>query len=157
MLTLVEQIKDAVKDAMRARDKARLAALRLITAEFKRIEVDERIEVDDARALAVLDKMVKQRLDSEAQYRAAGRDELAEVEAFEIRVIREYLPAPLSDDELDALIKQTVVTLGGFGNFQGFFFAQGRLGKGSILVDIGQHLTFKVTVEAHFRAISGQS
>jgi uncharacterized protein YqeY len=110
--TLVEQIKDAVKDAMRARDKARLAALRLITAEFKRIEVDERIEVDDARALAVLDKMVKQRLDSEAQYRAAGRDELAEVEAFEIRVIREYLPAPLSDDELDALIKQTVVTLG---------------------------------------------
>ncbi|MBL6716168.1 MAG: GatB/YqeY domain-containing protein [Pseudomonadales bacterium] len=112
MLTLVEQIKDAVKDAMRARDKARLAALRLITAEFKRIEVDERIEVDDARALAVLDKMVKQRLDSEAQYRAAGRDELAEVEAFEIRVIREYLPAPLSDDELDALIKQTVVTLG---------------------------------------------
>ncbi len=112
MLTLAEQIKDAVKDAMRARDKARLAALRLITAEFKRIEVDERIEVDDARALAVLDKMVKQRLDSEAQYRAAGRDELAEVEAFEIRVIREYLPAPLSDDELDALIKQTVVTLG---------------------------------------------
>ncbi len=112
MLTLVEQIKDAVKDAMRARDKARLAALRLITAEFKRIEVDERIQVDDARALAVLDKMVKQRLDSEAQYRAAGRDELAEVEAFEIRVIREYLPAPLSDDELDALIKQTVVTLG---------------------------------------------
>ncbi|MEY3042299.1 MAG: hypothetical protein RLZZ174_1381 [Pseudomonadota bacterium] len=112
MPTLVEQIKDAVKDAMRARDKARLAALRLITAEFKRIEVDERIEVDDARALAVLDKMVKQRLDSEAQYRAAGRDELAEVEAFEIRVIREYLPAPLSDDELDALIKQTVVTLG---------------------------------------------
>ena len=112
MLTLVEQIKDAVKDAMRARDKARLAALRLITAEFKRIEVDERIEVDNARALAVLDKMVKQRLDSEAQYRAAGRDELAEVEAFEIRVIREYLPAPLSDDELDALIKQTVVTLG---------------------------------------------
>jgi uncharacterized protein YqeY len=112
VLTLVEQIKDAVKDAMRARDKARLAALRLITAEFKRIEVDERIEVDNARALAVLDKMVKQRLDSEAQYRAAGRDELAEVEAFEIRVIREYLPAPLSDDELDALIKQTVVTLG---------------------------------------------
>ena len=112
MPTLVEQIKDGVKDAMRARDKARLAALRLITAEFKRIEVDERIEVDDARALAVLDKMVKQRLDSEAQYRAAGRDELAEVEAFEIRVIREYLPAPLSDDELDALIKQTVVTLG---------------------------------------------
>ena len=112
MPTLVERIKDAVKDAMRARDKARLAALRLITAEFKRIEVDERIEVDDARALAVLDKMVKQRLDSEAQYRAAGRDELAEVEAFEICVIREYLPTPLGDDELDALIKETIASLG---------------------------------------------
>ena len=104
MPALVERIKDAVKDAMRARDKARLASLRLITAEFKRIEVDERIEIDDARALSVLDKMVKQRLDSEAQYRAAGRDELAEVEAFEITVIREYLPEPLNDEALDALV-----------------------------------------------------
>jgi uncharacterized protein YqeY len=109
---LVERIKDAVKDAMRARDKARLAALRLITAEFKRIEVDERIEIDDARALSVLDKMVKQRLDSEAQYRAAGRDELAEVEAFEITGIREYLPEPLTDEALDALVAEVIAALG---------------------------------------------
>jgi uncharacterized protein YqeY len=109
---LVERIKDAVKDAMRAREKARLAALRLITAEFKRIEVDERIEIDDARALSVLDKMVKQRLDSEAQYRAAGRDELAEVEAFEITVIREYLPEPLTDEDLDALVAEAIVAAG---------------------------------------------
>jgi uncharacterized protein YqeY len=109
---LVERIKDAVKDAMRAREKARLAALRLITAEFKRIEVDERIEIDDARALSVLDKMVKQRLDSEAQYRAAGRDELAEVEAFEITVIREYLPEPLTDEDLDALVAEAIVASG---------------------------------------------
>jgi len=109
---LVERIKDAVKDAMRARDKARLAALRLITAEFKRIEVDERIEIDDARALSVLDKMVKQRLDSEAQYRAAGRDELAEVEAFEITVIREYLPEPLTDEALDALVAEAIAASG---------------------------------------------
>jgi len=109
---LVERIKDAVKDAMRARDKARLAALRLITAEFKRIEVDERIEIDDARALSVLDKMVKQRLDSEAQYRAAGRDELAEVEAFEITVIREYLPEPLTDEALDALVAEAIASSG---------------------------------------------
>jgi len=109
---LVERIKDAVKDAMRARDKARLAALRLITAEFKRIEVDERIEIDDARALSVLDKMVKQRLDSEAQYRAAGRDELAEVEAFEITVIREYLPQPLTDEALDALVAEAIAASG---------------------------------------------
>lgn len=112
MPALVERIKDAVKDAMRARDKARLAALRLITAEFKRIEVDERIEIDDARALSVLDKMVKQRLDSEAQYRAAGRDELAEVEAFEITVIREYLPEPLTDGALDALVAEAIASSG---------------------------------------------
>ena len=112
MPALVERIKDAVKDAMRAREKARLAALRLITAEFKRIEVDERIEIDDARALSVLDKMVKQRLDSEAQYRAAGRDELAEVEAFEIAVIREYLPEPLTDEDLDALVAEAIVASG---------------------------------------------
>ncbi len=112
MPALVERIKDAVKDAMRARDKARLAALRLVTAEFKRIEVDERIEIDDARALSVLDKMVKQRLDSEAQYRAAGRDELAEVEAFEITVIREYLPEPLTDEALDALVAEAIAAAG---------------------------------------------
>ena len=112
MPALVERIKDAVKDAMRARDKARLAALRLITAEFKRIEVDERIEIDDARALSVLNKMVKQRLDSEAQYRAAGRDELAEVEAFEITVIREYLPEPLTDEALDALVAEAIASSG---------------------------------------------
>ena len=112
MPALVERIKDAVKDAMRARDKARLASLRLITAEFKRIEVDERIEIDDARALSVLDKMVKQRLDSEAQYRAAGRDELAEVEAFEITVIREYLPEPLNDKALDALVTEAISAIG---------------------------------------------
>ena len=97
---------------MRARDKARLAALRLVTAEFKRIEVDERIEIDDARALSVLDKMVKQRLDSEAQYRAAGRDELAEVEAFEITVIREYLPEPLTDEALEALVAEAISAIG---------------------------------------------
>lgn len=112
MPALVERIKDAVKDAMRARDKARLAALRLVTAEFKRIEVDERIEIDDARALSVLDKMVKQRLDSEAQYRAAGRDELAQVEAFEITVIREYLPEPLTDEALDALVAEAIAAAG---------------------------------------------
>ena len=112
MPALVERIKDAVKDAMRARDKARLAALRLITAEFKRIEVDERIEIDDARALSVLDKMVKQRLDSEAQYRAAGRDELAAVEAFEITVIREYLPEPLTDEALDVLVAEAIAASG---------------------------------------------
>ena len=78
MSTLVETVKASVKDAMRAKDKPRLGALRLITAEFKKVEVDERIEIDDARALAILDKMTKQRRDSIAQYKEAGRDELAD-------------------------------------------------------------------------------
>ena len=86
-MSMKQQINDAMKDAMRAKDKARLSAIRLMQAEFKRIEVDERIEIDDARVLAVLDKMVKQRRDSINQYEAAGRQELADVEIAEIAVI----------------------------------------------------------------------
>lgn len=112
---LVPRIRDAVKDAMRARDKVRLGTLRLVTAEIQRVEVDERVEVDDARALAILDKMVKQRLDSEAQYRSAGRDELADAEAAEIAVIREFLPAPLEDAELAALVEAAVAETGAEG------------------------------------------
>ena len=115
MAALVERIKDAVKDAMRARDKARLAALRLVTAEFKRIEVDERIEIDDARALAVLDKMVKQRRDSADQFTKAGRDELAEQENFEIGVIQEFLPAQLSEEDLVAMVDEAIAAAGATG------------------------------------------
>ncbi len=105
---LTQTIKAAMKAAMKAKDKERLATIRLIQAEFKRIEVDERIEVDDARALAVLDKMVKQRRDSAAQYSDAGREELAAQENAEIEVISEFLPAPLDDAELDALIDAAI-------------------------------------------------
>ena len=112
---LVSRIRDAVKDAMRARDKARLGTLRLVTAELQRVEVDERESVDEARALAVLDRMVKQRLDSEAQYRAAGREDLADAEAAEIAVIREFLPAPLDDAELAALVEAAVAETGAEG------------------------------------------
>lgn len=97
-----------MKDAMRAKDKVRLSAIRLIQAEFKRIEVDERIEIDDARALAVLDKMVKQRRDSISQYEAAGRQELADVEIAEIAVIQDFLPAALSDEEITAMIQAAI-------------------------------------------------
>ena len=93
-----------MKAAMKAKDKPRLQTIRLIQAEFKRIEVDERIEVDDARALAVLDKMVKQRRDSAQQYSDAGRTELADQENFEIGIIQEFLPEQLSEDEIIALI-----------------------------------------------------
>jgi len=106
--SLTSAIKAAVKAAMKARDKERLATLRLVQAEFKRIEVDERIAIDDIRALAILDKMVKQRRDSAQQYADAGRDELAAQENAEIAVIQEFLPAQLGADELAALIDAAI-------------------------------------------------
>ena len=93
-----------MKEAMKAREKERLATIRLIQAEFKRVEVDERIEIDDARALAIMGKMVKQRRDSVSQFESAGRDELAAIEQAEINVIQEFLPQQLSDDEILAII-----------------------------------------------------
>jgi uncharacterized protein YqeY len=106
--TLAQTIRAAMKVAMKAKDKDRLSTIRLILAEFKRIEVDERIEVDDARALAVLDKMVKQRRDSSQQYTDAGRDELAAQEDAEITFIQEFLPAQLSDEELSTMIDTAI-------------------------------------------------
>lgn len=105
-------IKDAMKAAMRAKAKERLGVIRMIQAEFKRIEVDERIELDDARVLAVLDKMSKQRRDSETQYRDADRADLADIEAFELTVIADFLPAALTDDEISALIDEAVAATG---------------------------------------------
>ena len=106
--TLKDRINDALKTAMRAKEKERVAVLRLVMSEFKRIEVDERIAVDDARALIVLDKMVKQRRDSETQYRNANRPELAEQEAYEISEIQVYLPAQLTAAELDAIVTKAL-------------------------------------------------
>ena len=109
---LKSQVSAAVKDAMRAKEKDKLAVLRMIMSEFKRIEVDERIELDDARVLAVLDKLVKQRRDSESQYREAGRDDLAEVESFEIAIIQEFLPEALTEDEITELLKVAITETG---------------------------------------------
>ena len=102
--SLVEQVKAAMKAAMKAREKETLATIRLIQAEFKRVEVDERIEIEDARALAIMDKMVKQRRDSISQFESAGRDELAAIERAEINIIQEFLPQQLSEDEILAII-----------------------------------------------------
>jgi len=113
--TLRDSITAAMKAAMKARDKERLGTIRLIQAEFKRIEVDERIEIDDARALAVLDKMIKQRRDSADQYSKAGRDELAAQENFEIGVIQEFLPAQLSEAELTAMVDAAIAASGATG------------------------------------------
>ena len=107
-LSLVEQVKAAMKAAMKAREKQTLSTIRLIQADFKRIEVDERIEIDDARAIAIMDKMVKQRRDSAKQYRDADRPELAEQEDAEILVIQTFLPEQLSGDDIDALIDEAL-------------------------------------------------
>lgn len=107
-ITLKYRITEAMKDAMRAREKQRLGAIRLILADIKRIEVDERIEVDDTRVLVILDKMNKQRRDSIAQFDAAGRDDLSAQEHAELAVIAEFLPAALSEQELDKLIAEAI-------------------------------------------------
>lgn len=111
-MTLKSTILEDVKTAMRARDQRRLTALRLITAAIKQIEIDQRIEVDDQIVLGVLDKMVKQRRESLDQYQAAGRDDLAAQEQFELDLLALYLPDPLSDDEVAELIKQAVAETG---------------------------------------------
>jgi len=108
-------IKVAMKEAMKSRDKERLATIRLMQAEFKRIEVDERIVLHEARVITVLDKMLKQRRDSHKQFEDAGRDDLANQEASEIAVIQEFLPTQLSDDELDTIISNAIAAADGSG------------------------------------------
>jgi len=115
MSDIKAQITEQMKDAMRARDKARLGTIRLMLADIKRIEVDERIELDDARVLVVLDKMVKQRKDSIAQYLAAERPELADKEQQEMEVIKTFLPQPLSDDEVDQIVDAAIASTGASG------------------------------------------
>ncbi len=109
---IYQQVSAEVKTAMKARDKDRVAALRLIMAEFKRVEVDERIELDDERVLQILDKMTKQRKDSHQQYVDAGRDDLADKEALEMSIISEFLPAQLSDDELTQIVDAAMAEVG---------------------------------------------
>ena len=110
--SLKQRIDDEIKAAMRAKDKARLGTLRLVSAAIKQREVDERITLDDIQVLAVLDKMIKQRRDSIEQYRKAAREELAQREEVEIQVIQAFMPAALSDAELDALVAEAVTESG---------------------------------------------
>jgi uncharacterized protein YqeY len=109
---LKERLQADMKAAMRSGDKERLGVIRLIHAAIKQREIDERSELGDAEVLAVLEKMLKQRRDSIAQYEAAGRDELAARERFEVEVCREYLPPALSEDELEAAVAAAVAATG---------------------------------------------
>lgn len=139
MSELKQRLTEAMKDAMRAKEKERLGTIRLILAELKRIEVDERIELDDTRVLSVLDKMNKQRRDSIAQFEAAGREDLAATERNELEVISTFLPAAMTDEEIDTLVAEAIASTGAssmadMGKVMGIIKpkAQGRADMGAI-------------------------
>ena len=112
MSAIVKSVKDSIKEAMRAKAKERLVVLRNMSSEFKKVEVDERVEVDDARAILILDKMQKQRRDSISQYELAGRDDLAALEKTELEVISTFLPAALSEQELSDMVASAIAQIG---------------------------------------------
>jgi len=114
-MTLKEQITEDMKTAMRAKDSERLATIRLLLAALKQKEVDERVELDDAMVVAIVDKMVKQRKDSIAAFTTGGRIDLADKEAAEIKVLEVYLPQRMSADETVAAVKAIVAELGASG------------------------------------------
>ena len=147
MSPLKERNTADMKAAMKSGDKARLGVIRLILAALKQVEVDERIELDDARVTAILDKMVKQRRDSVEQYEKAGRTELADQEKFEIGVIQEYLPEPLGEAEIEALIDEAIAATGAssmkeMGKVMGMLKPklQGRADMGAVSARIKQKL-----------------
>ncbi|ABK49309.1 MULTISPECIES: GatB/YqeY domain-containing protein [Shewanella] len=111
-MSLIDQLKDHMKQAMIAKEKARLSTIRMALAAIKQIEVDTRETLNDEQVIAVLTKMVKQRRDSIAQYEAAGRSELAAAEAEEIQVIETFLPTPLSEAEIAAFIDAAIAEIG---------------------------------------------
>lgn len=112
MSALKATLTEAMKDAMRSQDKERLGVIRMATAALKQIEVDERIELDDARVLAILEKLVKQRRESATAFEAGGRPELAAKENAEILVLQTFLPAQLSEAEIEALISEVIAATG---------------------------------------------
>ena len=114
-MTLKEQITEDMKAAMRAKDVARLATIRLLTAAIKQKEVDERIEVTDDHVLAIIEKMIKQRKDSITQFEAGARQDLADIEKGELAILITYMPAALSDDEVGAEVAAAVAATGAAG------------------------------------------
>jgi uncharacterized protein YqeY len=114
-LSLKAKITEDMKTAMRAKDSARLGAIRLLQAAIKQREVDERIELNDADVLAAIEKMLKQRRDSISAYEGANRHDLADVEKFEVSVLQTYLPQQLTDAEVAALLEQAITDTGADG------------------------------------------
>lgn len=114
-MSLKQQISEDMKNAMRAKDSARLATIRLLQAAIKQREVDERIVMDDASVIATIEKMIKQRKDSISQFEKAGRDDLVAVEAAEMTILQAYMPAQMSDAEVEAAVNAAVAATGATG------------------------------------------
>jgi hypothetical protein len=114
-MSLLDDLKSAQKDAMRAKDKVRLGTIRMALAAVKQREIDERIELNDSDVLAIIIKMVKQRKDAASQFETAGRQDLVDTELAEIVILQDFLPKALSEDELDALIVQAMAESGASG------------------------------------------
>lgn len=114
-MSLKAQISEDMKNAMRAKDSARLGTIRLLQAAIKQREVDERIELDDGNVIAVIEKMLKQRRDSIAAYESANRNDLADVEKFEVSVLQTYLPQQLTEDEIKDILEKVVADTGAAG------------------------------------------
>ncbi len=114
-MSLKAQISEDMKNAMRAKDSARLGTIRLLQAAIKQREVDERVELDDGAIIAVIEKMLKQRRDSIAAYESANRNDLADVEKFEVSVLQTYLPQQLTEDEIKDILEKVVTETGAAG------------------------------------------
>ncbi|HET9388849.1 MAG TPA: GatB/YqeY domain-containing protein [Steroidobacteraceae bacterium] len=147
-MTLKERITEDMKTAMRSGEKERLATIRLILAAIKQREVDERITLDDAQVLSALEKMVKQRKEAIVQFQAGGRADLVAKETAEIGILQSYLPAQMSEAEIDALIAQAIASTGAasvkdMGKVMGIVKsqAQGRADMGSVSARIKQKLS----------------
>jgi len=137
-MTLKTQITEDMKTAMRAKDTARLSTIRLLLAAIKQREVDERIELTDADVLSVIEKMLKQRTDSIAQFEAGRREDLAAIERAEIAVLKAYMPAPLADAEIDAEVIAAIASTG----------AAGMAGMGKVMAVLKPKLAGRVDMAA---------
>ena len=147
-MTLKARLNEDVKTALRARDKARLSVLRMTLAAIKQREVDERIELDDAQVTAVIEKMIKQRRESVRQYREGGREDLATAEEAEIEVLSAYLPEPLDEAAVEALIEEALdatgaATMADMGKVMGHIkaAAQGRVDMAAVSARIRARLS----------------
>jgi uncharacterized protein YqeY len=137
-MLLKSRITEDMKDAMRAKDAARLSTIRMLLAAVKQREVDERIELTDADVLAVIEKMIKQRKDSIAQFEAGKREDLAAIERAEVAVLGAYLPAQLSEADIDAAIAEAIAATG----------AAGMAGMGKVMAVLKPKLTGRADLGA---------